>query len=99
MELSEYFAKNRYKPKYFLGDRVFGKWNKIPFAGTVANDSLVTESDGPVVSVFVDLPIKFKSKWYTIIHVKHKDIKPLKELTDGSSSKKRVAPSRKKVRA
>jgi hypothetical protein len=72
--LAEYFEKNRYKPKYFIGDRVKGKWNKIPFIGTVGNDNLVSELEGPKISVFLDLPIKYKDKVYTIIFVKHKDI-------------------------
>ena len=42
--LAEYFEKNRYKPKYFLGDRVFGYWNKIPFIGTVGNDTVIARS-------------------------------------------------------
>lgn len=72
--LAEYFEKNRYKPKYFIGDRVKGKWNKIPFIGTVGNDTLINETEGPRISVHLDLPIKYKDKVYTIIIVKHKDI-------------------------
>ena len=29
--LSDYFNEKGYKPKYWIGDRVFGHWNKIPF--------------------------------------------------------------------
>jgi hypothetical protein len=72
--LAEYFEKNRYKPKYFIGDRVHGHWNKIPFRGTVGNDSLVSEEEGPKISIFLDLPIKHDGKLHNIIHVKHKDI-------------------------
>ena len=72
--LSEYFSKNRYTPKYSIGDKVQGHWNKIPFRGTVGNDSLVSEEEGPKISVFLDLPIKHEDKLHTIIHVKHKDI-------------------------
>lgn len=73
--LKEYFEKNRYQAKYDIGDRVIGKWNKIPFVGTVGNDTLISESEGPRVSVHLDLPIKFEDKVYTILFVKHKDIK------------------------
>lgn len=76
--LAEYFEKNRYKPKYFLGDRVFGYWNKIPFIGTVGNDTVISEIEGPRISVFLDLPIKYKDKVYTVVIVKHKDVKPRK---------------------
>lgn len=76
--LAEYFEKNRYKPKYFIGDRVQGKWNGIPFRGTVGNDTLINETEGPRISVFSDLPIKYKGKYHNIIIVKHKDVKEFK---------------------
>lgn len=75
--LAEYFAKNRYHPTWHIGDRVLGKWNKIPFVGTVGNDSLVSEAEGPRVSVHLDLPIAFKGNVHTMIIVKPKDIKRL----------------------
>jgi hypothetical protein len=78
--LTEYFEKNAYKPKYFIGDRVFGHWNKIPFVGTVGNDTVISEIEGPRISIHLDLPIKFKDKIHRVIIVKHKDIKKLKEL-------------------
>jgi hypothetical protein len=74
---TDYFNRIGYKPKYFIGDRVFGKWNKIPFIGTVGNDTLISEIEGPRISIFLDLPIKFKETVHTIVIVKHKDIKPL----------------------
>ncbi len=74
---TDYFNRIGYKPKYFIGDRVSGKWNKIPFIGTVGNDTLISEIEGPRISIFLDLPIKFKGTVYTIVIVKHKDIKPL----------------------
>lgn len=74
---AKYFAANRPKPKWFMGDRVFGRWNKIPFIGTVGNDGMVSEERGPMVSVFLDLPIKYKNEIKTIIFVKQKDIKKL----------------------
>lgn len=73
--LAEYFKQNRYQAKYDIGDRVFGKWNKIPFVGTVGNDTVISELEGPRITVHVDLPIKYKDKIYTVIVVKHKDIK------------------------
>ena len=74
---AEYFLKNRPKPVWEVGDRVFGRWNKIPFIGTVANDNMVSEEEGPKVSVFLDLPILHKDKIYSIIFVKQKQIKKL----------------------
>ena len=78
MGLAEYFLKNRYQAKYSIGDRVIGKWNKVPFVGTVGNDTEISEAEGPRVSIHLDLPLKYKDVVYTIIFVKHKDIKPYK---------------------
>jgi hypothetical protein len=78
MNLAEYFKQNRYQAKYDIGDRVFGKWNKIPFVGTVGNDTVINENEGPRITVHLDLPIKYQDKVYTVIIVKHKDIKPYK---------------------
>lgn len=96
--LAEYFEKNRYKPKYKMGDRVHGLWNKIPFRGSVANDSLVSEEVGPTVSIFLDLPIVHKDSIHNIIVVTHRDILKNGDLffkgkSNGNGSKKRVASS------
>ena len=74
---AEYFEQHRPKPVWHIGDRVSGKWNKIPFIGTVGNDNMVNETEGPRVSIHLDLPIKFKDKVHTVIFVKQKDIKRL----------------------
>lgn len=77
---TEYWHNREYKPKYFLGDRVFGYWNKIPFVGSVGNDTIVSEIEGPRITVIVDLPIKHNNKIFHLVTVKHKDIKLLKNL-------------------
>jgi hypothetical protein len=74
---SDYFERIGYRPTYFLGDRVFGKWNKIPFIGTVGNDTKINDIEGPRISIHLDLPIKYKDVIHNIIIVKHKDIKKL----------------------
>ena len=76
--LAAYFEANRYKPTWFIGDRVEGKWNKIPFVGTVGNDSLVSEREGPRVSVFLDLPIQHEGSVRQVIFVKPNDLKARK---------------------
>jgi hypothetical protein len=85
--LAEYFSRTSYKPVYQIGDRVFGRWNKIPFIGSVGNDSCV---DGvtPRVSVHLDLPIKHKDKIHNILFIEHKDIKSYLVNYDTTSSKK-----------
>ena len=79
---TDYFNKIGYKPKYFLGDRVSGKWNKTPFIGTVGNDTVISEIEGPRISIHLDLPIKFNNIIHNYIFVKHKDIKQLKDFTE-----------------
>lgn len=75
---TDYFNSIGYKPKYFIGDRVFGHWNRIPFVGTVGNDRLVNNINGPEITVHLDLPIKYNDKVHHILIVKHKDIKEYK---------------------
>lgn len=73
--LAQYFEANRYKAKWHIGDRVTGKWNQIPFVGSVGNDTLINESEGPRVSVHLDLPITHKNQTHTIIFVHPKNLK------------------------
>ena len=80
--LAEYFAQHRYQGIYDLGDRVFGHWNKIPFVGTVGNDSVINELEGPRITVHLDLPIKYGEVFHTMIIVKHKQVSRLKELKE-----------------
>lgn len=75
---TDYFERIGYKPTWFIGDRVFGKWNKIPFVGTVGNDRMINERDGPEITIHLDLPIKFNDKVHNFIIVKHRDIKAYK---------------------
>ena len=77
---TEYFERIGYKPKYFIGDRVFGHWNKIPFAGTVGNDTLISAVEGPRISVYLDLPIRYEGTTKNVIIVTHKDVKRMKEF-------------------
>ena len=86
--LSDYFERDAYRPKYFLGDRVFGYWNKIPFVGSVGNDSVISLEQGPRISVLVDLPIWYDEKIYNVIIVKHKDIKLLKDFSNEENEPK-----------
>ena len=75
---TDYFERVGYKPEYWIGDRVYGKWNKIPFVGTVGNDTLINNIEGPRISIHLDLPIKLQNTVHHYIIVKHKDIKRLK---------------------
>ena len=74
---SEFFKNERPSPKWFIGDRVFGYWNKIPFIGTVLNDNMLNEETGPRVNIQVDLPLEYDKKAYNIIQVGQRDLKKL----------------------
>jgi hypothetical protein len=80
--LADYFAKERYQAKYEFGTRVFGKWNKIPFIGTIYGDSVISEEQGPRLTVHLDLPIKFADTVYSVIIDTHKSFKDLSVLVD-----------------
>ena len=75
---TEYFVRIGYRPKWSIGDRVFGHWHRIPFVGTVGNDRLISKRVGPEITIHLDLPIRFEERIYNIIVVKHKDIKAYK---------------------
>ena len=77
---TEYFQRIGYRPKYVIGDRVFGRWNKIPFAGTVGNDTLISPVQGPRISIHLDLPIRLDGVTKTVIIVKHRDVRRMKEF-------------------
>jgi len=78
---TDYFNKIGYKPKYFIGDRVFGFWNKIPFIGTVGNDRMINGVT-PEITIHLDLPIKYQNELKQFIIVKHKDVQKLKIYED-----------------
>ena len=77
---TDYFNRIGYKHVYDIGDRVIGKWNRIPFVGTVGNDRVVGLS-GPEITIHLDLPIRYNNEVKNFIIVKHQDIKQtLKEI-------------------
>jgi hypothetical protein len=79
---AEYFARNKYQATYQIGDRVCGRWNRIPFVGTVGNDRLVSEAVGPEVVVHLDLPVKHQDQFHRIVFVKHDQLRKLPEIAD-----------------
>ena len=74
---AEYFERVTYKPTWFIGDRVFGHYKKIPFVGSIGSDSVVSEEFGPQITITLDLPMMIDGKIHNVIIVKHKDIKSL----------------------
>ena len=78
MNLAEYFEANRPKPKYKFGDRVEGKYKGVPYVGTAYGDNMRNETEGPMVSIHLDLPMKIGIEWHNYLRVKYKDIKGLR---------------------
>lgn len=74
---AEYFSKVAYKPTWSVGDRVFGKYKKMPFIGTVGNDTLISLDQGPVVHILLDLPLKINNSFRSVISVTPKSLKKL----------------------
>ena len=75
MTLAEYFSNNRYQPRYHLGDRVEGHYNKIFFVGSVGTDSVRNETEEPHVTVTLDLPLRVKGTIHNIIRVPTKSVR------------------------
>ena len=79
MNLADYFNANRPEPKYNFGDRVEGVYKGIPFVGTAYGDNMRNETEGPMVNVHLDLPMKIGKEWHNYIRVKYKEIKGLRK--------------------
>lgn len=77
---TDYFNRIGYQSQYDIGDRVFGRWNKIPFVGTVGNDRVIN-NNGPEITVHLDLPIKYNNEIKNFIIVRHADIKQILKET------------------
>ena len=75
--IAEYFARRSQPVTYHLGDRVSGRYNKIPFIGTVGVEHLVSEARGVEVVVMLDLPLWYQGQYLKIIIVRPQDLKPL----------------------
>ena len=79
MNLAEYFALHRPKPKYQVGDRVEGSYKGIPWVGTAYTDNMRNLDEGSMVSIHLDLPMKVDKEYHNYIRVKYKDIKGLRK--------------------
>ena len=87
--LAEYFENNRPKPVWQIGDRVFGRWQGVPFIGTVGNDTMVSELIGPRVSVFLDLPFIWEGQQVNVVFVKQNEIVKLRSFDEEPEKKSR----------
>lgn len=91
--LSDYFESIAHKPMWDIGDRVFGRWNNIPFIGTTGSETDKVGDAGPRVTVHLDLPIILQGKLHSVIIVKPKELKRLKSMDDTEPLKLQEAGS------
>jgi hypothetical protein len=75
MKLAEWFAKERYQGIYQIGDRVEGRFNSIPFVGSVGTDSIRYDGEEPHVTVTLDLPLLFESIAHRVLRVPTSSVK------------------------
>ena len=73
--LAKYFSENRPQPYWKGGERVFGKYNNIPFIGSVGYENMRNMDEGLMALVHLDLPLKDGDVWRTIIRVKPRSLK------------------------
>ena len=76
--LKDYFEardKDKPAPKWVYGDRVSGKYNKIPVMGTVVREDY---EDPSLVLCHLDLPVNDEGDCRYIVRVPSKSIKRLK---------------------
>lgn len=79
MNLAEYFALHRPTARYHIGDRVEGQYQGVPYVGTVGSDVMRNETEGSMVTVHLDLPLRTKETTHmNFIRVSYKDIKGLR---------------------
>lgn len=78
MNLAEYFAATRPRPRYSFGDRVEGRYQGIPYVGTAYGDNMVNEQEGARVSIHLDLPMRIGSEWVSYIRVGYRDIRGIR---------------------
>lgn len=80
--ITDYFERIGHKPKYHLGDRISGTWNGIPWIGTAGVERRLYVDKPPVLTVMLDLPLKYDGVYYRIINVDPNDVKRRKVVFD-----------------
>ena len=60
--------------------RVSGLHNKIRWVGSVGNDTVISETEGPVLHILLDLPLKINGVYQYILVTKHTTVKRLIEI-------------------
>lgn len=78
--LEKYFAerdKDKPKPKWVYGDRVYGKLGKVPVMGMVVREDY---EDPSIVLCHLDLPVEVDGQYRWVTLVPSKGMKRLKEM-------------------
>lgn len=87
--LADYFEKNRYQPKFEFMARVTGMYGKIRWIGSVGNDTVISELNGPELHIHLDLPLKIDGNYTYVLVCKHKGVTRLTNFDDEIITKKR----------
>jgi hypothetical protein len=80
MTLAEWFEmrdKDKPKPKFFYGDRVFSRYLDVPMIGMVVRENV----EEKLVLIHSDLPIKIKDDIRHVVWTPVKMTSKLKELS------------------
>ena len=78
---TDYFNRIGYKATYQIGDRITGVYRGVRWMGTVGNDFVVSEDEGPKITVHLDLPLVFQDERFDFLFIaKHNDVKLMKEF-------------------
>ena len=78
--LAKYFEdrdKDKPKPKWVYGDRIYGKLGKTPVVGMVIREDY---EDSSMVLCHLDLPVKDETEYKWIVRVPSKGMKYLRGL-------------------
>lgn len=67
MNQTEWFSSHRPNAEFFLGDRVCGHFQGMPYVGTVMIDHMVNTEQGSVTKVALDLPLKVDGTYYQLL--------------------------------
>jgi hypothetical protein len=78
MGLADYFQQNRYHGTFEFMERVTGVYQGIRWMGTVGTDSIVSEDNGPEVTVQLDLPLRVDDKIHHVLRLPHADVKRMR---------------------
>jgi hypothetical protein len=77
---TEWFLANRYMGPRQLGERVTGVFQGVRWVGSLGNDRVVSELEGPMVTITLDLPFRVNHQTYNILVIKSQEAHALVQI-------------------